>query len=82
MGILQFYVFWLMYHILEYHILGCVVGIVGAGLQLIGLIKGYMSARTANGAKWRIGLLIGSSGFFAWLFLYYCLLIVRHVFIL
>ncbi len=81
-GFLQFYVFWFLYYTLDLYILGCISAIVGSGMQFIGLIKLYLSSRSTSSAKTLIGVLVGSIGLYAWFFVYFGMLIARHIWII
>lgn len=69
-GILQFYVFWLLYYVAEFRTLGCICGLIGTTLQFTGLIVQFLRKGTDNGPKWFI-LLVGLTGLFTWLYIYY-----------
>ena len=79
MGIFQLYVFWFLYYSLEFHVFACISALVGTVLQIVGMIKLYMGARSANAAKWLIGILVGCTGLWAWFIFYYSMLMVRHI---
>ena len=79
MGIFEFYVFWFLYYSLELHVFACVSALVGTVIQIVGMVKLYLGARSANGAKWLIGILVGCTGLWAWFFIYYGMLMARHI---
>ena len=80
MGVLQLYVFAILYHKVDLKILGCLSALAGTVLQITGMIKLYSRARTANSARILISLLVGCTGLYSWFFVYYGLLLVRQIF--
>ena len=52
LDIFEFYVFWFLYYTLELHIVACASALMGTVLQIVGMVKLYLGARSANGAKW------------------------------
>ncbi|TFG20469.1 MAG: hypothetical protein EU530_03125 [Promethearchaeota archaeon] len=82
MGIFGFYIFWFLYYSLEFYIAACSSALICTVLQIVGMVKLYMGARSANGAKWLIGILVGCTGLWAWFFVYYTMLMARHFMII
>jgi hypothetical protein len=79
-GIFQLYVFAYLYYNVDLKILGCLSALAGTALQIVGMIKLYLQARSANAAVTLISLLVGSTGLYSWFFVYYSLLLVRQIF--
>ncbi len=78
MGVFGFYIYWYLYYSLEFHIAACLSALICTVLQIVGMVKLYLGARSANGAKWLIGILVGCTGLWAWFFVYYTMLMARH----
>lgn len=80
MGVLQLYVFAFLYYFVNLKILGCISALAGTLLQIIGMVKLFLNARSANAARFIISLLVGCTGLYSWFFVYYGLLLVREIF--
>ena len=80
-GILQLYVFWYLFYTANLPILGCVSALAGTVLQIVGMIKLFEETRDGMRARRRMSLMIGLTLLWSWFFVYYGLLLVRHIFL-
>jgi len=78
-GLLQYYIFWLLYDYAGFHILACICALIGDTLLFGGLILLYLRSRTENGAKWFI-ILVSSIGYFTWQYVYHGWKLYSHIF--
>ncbi len=81
-GVVQYYLFWLLYYYVRLPIIASIIAIVGTILQIVGIAGLIRTAKTAQAQVLMVCLFIGLGLFWGCTLLRYIMLIQENIFIL